>query len=928
MDDSTFGSPNESYKVYGESQPFINNVFISYSTPDRDRIDGIGKLLEAFGHQVFHDHRSIKLGRKWKPSLGAGLEKADGLMIYWTHRSAQSDWVRKEYEFFHRHKPDAPLVPIKGDDTPLTPILEEHQSLDLAQKVEKALEVSGALKREGKSPNEIVDGVVEALAEEGYVIRDKGKLRAGLLILGGFGWWAAFKDNPMRWPKEAGRATVESLAEMGPGAAALITAGVTAAVLTGVATAPQVRDGLRSFLCAGARVATIDFAECNTVPPEAGGAPARSGDARSIFPEQLAYDLLSDMRLTRDRVTFLASLLETWEPGADTVWHVLTAPDRTVEDTDPVLAAWPDDDLRRAILLAVFSESPDRTQEILDALAAQAGIPGGERATGPETREEVLRELLADLGTLENQEAILGLLREKIAWSDPIEPNGGGTPPPTEVGGGPTLVGPEGTRGATRPMDADENGRPGEGPDNGGEPAPTGTGIDELIRVLQRELWRGRDPIVVRVDAERIRYLYVPYMIGVIPGSRGLDPGGIDDLERGLRGDPDTLSVRLTPDLARVLLLPYQMGVASAARIPDSRGPTLTERQRQVLAGGTSVDLELTDLRRDQLFRPFITGAVPVDDAELEQLLRQERDLRERGGVLPTDLTVTPDLARLLLQAHFLGRPGQVFDYANDQIDGAGSASSRSVALEQLGESLLVIQAALDARIATLAELQDSILRAPASITGTGELDQVRDTLLHGQTALGDRIAALAGDDGGPSPWLVLAAAMAMSEGGDLPEDTPDGVERAARRFNERVAGIERELGEGHLEILDSIRALKVAGQGSRTGGIVAPGPFTFEDPSKPGVFKAPTLRYRPDLLYPSEGRDLEGVVDVEALIGTNGEVTVLGATAPDGLGVLATAARESVSEWRFNPGTLNGTPVDVRLRVAVTFAIADRGES
>ena len=53
--------------VYDQNQPTANNVFISYSSIDRLRTNGLGLLLEAMGHQVFHDHRTIKPGMRWVP---------------------------------------------------------------------------------------------------------------------------------------------------------------------------------------------------------------------------------------------------------------------------------------------------------------------------------------------------------------------------------------------------------------------------------------------------------------------------------------------------------------------------------------------------------------------------------------------------------------------------------------------------------------------------------------------------------------------------------------------------------------------------------------------------------------------------------------------------------------------------------------------
>jgi len=65
----------------------------------------------------------------------------------------------------------------------------------------------------------------------------------------------------------------------------------------------------------------------------------------------------------------------------------------------------------------------------------------------------------------------------------------------------------------------------------------------------------------------------------------------------------------------------------------------------------------------------------------------------------------------------------------------------------------------------------------------------------------------------------------------------------------------------------------------------------------------------------------LEGVVILRAVISRQGEVRDLEIVKPLGLGLEA-AAMEAVREWRFEPATLDGEPVDVIYRVTVRFRL------
>ena len=45
-----------------DSEEAPRRVFISYSTSDRHRVDGLERLLFLFGHKVFLDFKQIRLG--------------------------------------------------------------------------------------------------------------------------------------------------------------------------------------------------------------------------------------------------------------------------------------------------------------------------------------------------------------------------------------------------------------------------------------------------------------------------------------------------------------------------------------------------------------------------------------------------------------------------------------------------------------------------------------------------------------------------------------------------------------------------------------------------------------------------------------------------------------------------------------------------
>jgi TonB family protein len=67
-----------------------------------------------------------------------------------------------------------------------------------------------------------------------------------------------------------------------------------------------------------------------------------------------------------------------------------------------------------------------------------------------------------------------------------------------------------------------------------------------------------------------------------------------------------------------------------------------------------------------------------------------------------------------------------------------------------------------------------------------------------------------------------------------------------------------------------------------------------------------------------------EGVVPIEAIISTDGTVTSLRVLSAQVHPDFAIAAADAVRQWRFSPTLLNGQPVEVVMRVSITFSLSD----
>jgi protein TonB len=88
------------------------------------------------------------------------------------------------------------------------------------------------------------------------------------------------------------------------------------------------------------------------------------------------------------------------------------------------------------------------------------------------------------------------------------------------------------------------------------------------------------------------------------------------------------------------------------------------------------------------------------------------------------------------------------------------------------------------------------------------------------------------------------------------------------------------------------------------------------------GNIKPPTKTRDVKPTYPAiaQSARVQGVVIIEATIGTNGKVT--NTKILRSIPLLDQAALDAVKQWEFTPTTLNGVPVPVIMTVTVQFTL------
>jgi formylglycine-generating enzyme required for sulfatase activity len=75
----------------------MSDIFISYASHDRDRIRPLAEALEAHGWSVFWD-ATLLPGETWRRKISKELEAARCVIVMWSERSVESQWVEQEAE--------------------------------------------------------------------------------------------------------------------------------------------------------------------------------------------------------------------------------------------------------------------------------------------------------------------------------------------------------------------------------------------------------------------------------------------------------------------------------------------------------------------------------------------------------------------------------------------------------------------------------------------------------------------------------------------------------------------------------------------------------------------------------------------------------------------------------------------------------------
>lgn len=135
----------------GDLSRVYRRAFLSYASPDREKVLEHAKTLRAVRIEFFADIWSLEPGEPWEPRLYAEIDRCDLFLLFWSSAARDSEWVAREIAYVverirkegssDRATPDIHPVLIEGPP----PVKPPPESLAFLQFDDPLLYLIGAI---------------------------------------------------------------------------------------------------------------------------------------------------------------------------------------------------------------------------------------------------------------------------------------------------------------------------------------------------------------------------------------------------------------------------------------------------------------------------------------------------------------------------------------------------------------------------------------------------------------------------------------------------------------------------------------------------------------------------------------------------------------------------------------------------------------
>ncbi|MBI2909847.1 MAG: toll/interleukin-1 receptor domain-containing protein [Chloroflexi bacterium] len=111
----------------------LRSTFVSFAEEDRYFVDLLVEILRFHGVNVWCSNSSLTAGDQWRAAIHKAMNTADSLTVVVSQKASNSPWIKREVAVFLAMKPQAPVLPMLLDHTPMSAIdsdLERFQAVN------------------------------------------------------------------------------------------------------------------------------------------------------------------------------------------------------------------------------------------------------------------------------------------------------------------------------------------------------------------------------------------------------------------------------------------------------------------------------------------------------------------------------------------------------------------------------------------------------------------------------------------------------------------------------------------------------------------------------------------------------------------------------------------------------------------------------
>lgn len=188
------------------------DIFVSYSRKDEEQVHPIVEALEKAGYSVFWD-RHIRAGNAWETPLREKLRAARCVIVVWSERSVESQWVKIEASVAREN---GTMVPVCLDDVDPPDEYRDIQAARLGDGPQRFLELLAGVRERLQRSRDAPPGVAPVTPSRLPSVRRRlvFDAPAATVLFVALAAWLPHESSPTPSPKHCvlNREQVDTLA--------------------------------------------------------------------------------------------------------------------------------------------------------------------------------------------------------------------------------------------------------------------------------------------------------------------------------------------------------------------------------------------------------------------------------------------------------------------------------------------------------------------------------------------------------------------------------------------------------------------------------------------------------------------------------------------------------------------------------------------